>query len=650
MKKRYLIMLIIAIVLVLFIGAGFAFAYFFTDAFKSNKTLFFKYISQNNEAFNFIKDDDIQAYSEKQKQTPYTSEGTIKTNVTFPDSSKVQIANALQNCNISFSGKVDNTNKYFKENIKANYSDNQSLEFDLYRKNDIYAIKISDVLYKYLGIDNNNIKELAKKLELPEEIISSIPNQLDLSILENSLNIYSGEDISSIKDKYLKIITDNLTDDLFSKEKTSEETIYSITLNETQIQTILVKLLESLKDDEIIINKAKESLINNYNLTEETINPYVDSYKKEIQNLIDMLKYSETPTDSNTIENFDNSINEATENNIVSSENSQNKEETNLTIKVHSQNHKLTKTDFILGDEGSLIISKSDDGVKAQILQDKNEIFSTFIQKIKSPNETKYELVFSVNNNQFFDLTVGYSGLDTNSVHENSELSFEIDLDNSSISDAKTKFVSNYKNTKTFEEIQKEELPNTEIQLLNNAPSKEIIENLFKNIGTKIDNLNSTKLQSLGLANSQNPFLYYIPSIIPVYANYGMLNKNLMLYSAIPVGVVSLSSGVMIYNNAKEMIDSNNQLSKQEINDYNKQFEAYSGKNKSNNEVKALYAMIIAHNSLEKSYNTNRIININGEIPTSTPKKYDKEKNKNNKYTIQLEYDINGYVNNIIIN
>ena len=94
-----------------------------------------------------------------------------------------------------------------------------------------------------------------------------------------------------------------------------------------------------------------------------------------------------------------------------------------------------------------------------------------------------------------------------------------------------------------------------------------------------------------------------------------------MFYSAVPAGVASVSSSAMIINNAKEMIDSNNQLSKQEINDYNKQFEAYSGKNKSNNEVKALYAMIIAHKKQKKSYNTNRIININGEIPTSTPKK-----------------------------
>ena len=624
MKKRYLIMLIIAIVLVLCIGAGFAFVYFFTDTFKSNKTLFFKYISQNTQIMHFINDDDIKAYSDKQKRTPYTSEGTIKTNVTFPDSSEAQIANALQNCNISFNGKVDNTNKYFRETIKANYSDSQSLEFELYRNNDIFAAKINEVLYKYLGIDNNNLKDFYKKMNLPEDVISAIPNKIESSNISNSFNVYSKEDFSYIKDKYLKIITDNLTDDMFSKEKSSEETIYSVTLNESQVKTILVKLLESLKDDEIIINKAKDSLINNYNLTEETINPYIDQYKQAIQSIIDNINNSNiSPNDIYTEDN----------------------KETSITIKVHSQKRKLLKTEFILNDIGSIILSNSDDGIKIQIFKETSEIASTYIQKIKSPTETKFEIVFSYNNEQIFDLAVSFSGLDTNSVHENSELSFEIDLGNSSISNAKTKFVSNYKNTKTFGDFQKEEIQNSEIQLLNNAPSKEIVDRLLKNIELKLESINNTKLQNIGLDKNKNPFIYYIPSILTICANYGLQNPSEILAYSIPIEIASISSGILVYNNARNEIIRNQSL-KQEIITFNKQFEVYSGKDKTSSEVNALYSMIIANNSLEKSNNTNRLITVNGETPASIPNKLD----KNKKYSIEMEYDKNGYINNIKIN
>ena len=626
MKKRYLIMLIIAIVLVLCIGAGFAFVYFFTDTFKSNKTLFFKYISQNTQIMNFINDDDIKAYSDKQKQTPYTSEGTIKTNVTFPDSSEAQIANALQNCNISFNGKVDNTNKYFRETIKANYSDSQSLEFELYRNNDIFAAKINEVLYKYLGIENNNLKDFAKKMNLPENVISALPNKIEINNISNSLNVYSKEDFSSIKDKYLKTITDNLTDDMFSKEKIDEDTVYSLTLNQTQLKNILIKVLEALKDDDVIINKAKESLINNYNLTEETINPYIDQYKEQIQKLIDNLN------------NESSSI-------IEGQESTQSNNEFNITIKVHSQKRKLEKTEFIINDIGSLIVIKSDDGIKVQIMKDVNEIVSTYIQKIKSPNETKYELVFSLNNNQILDLTTGFSGLDTNSVHENSELSFDIDLGNSSISDAKTKFVCSYQNTKTFGDIQKEEVQSSEIQLLNNAPSKEIVEKLFKNIGLKLESINNTKLQNIGLEKSKNPFIYYIPSILTICANYGVQNPSKILEYSFPIGIASISSGILVFNNAKNEI-SNSQISEQEIIAFNKQFEVYSGKDKTSSEVNALYSMTIASNSLEKNNNNSHLVTVNGKMPTSVPNKLD----KNKKYSIQLEYDKNGYINNIKIN
>ena len=550
MKKRYLIMLIIAIVLVICIVAGLAFTFFFTDIFKSNKTLFFKYISQNSEIMNFIKDDDIKAYSDKQKQNPYTSEGLIKTNVTFPDSSEAQIANVLQNCNISFNGKVDNQNKYFYENIKANYSNTQSMEFNVYRNNDIFAFKIGEILYKYVGLENNNLKDFAKKMNLPEEYISSIPNKFEINTLVDSLNIYSNEDISSIKEKYFKIIADNLTDDMFSREKNAEDTVYSLTLSETQIKNILIKVLETAKDDEVIISKLKNNLINNYNLTEETINPYIEQYKQAIQNLIDDINNTNKEYVPFRRDMDSSDIN-------ISTEDEQDNEEKSITIKVHSQKRKLLKTELISNDVGKLIISRSDDGAKAQIMQNDDEIASAYIQKIKSPTETKFELVFSLNNTQIFDLTVGYSGLDTNSVHENSELSFDIDLNNSSISDAKTKFVSSYQNTKTFETIQKEEIPNSEILLLNTAPSKENIESLYKNIETKFIEINHAKLQALGLTDEQNPFIYYIPSVATIGSTYVFQNPDKVPYFSIPA-ILTGSSIAMLSGDNRILLEASN--------------------------------------------------------------------------------------------
>ena len=59
-----------------------------------------------------------------------------------------------------------------------------------------------------------------------------------------------------------------------------------------------------------------------------------------------------------------------------------------------------------------------------------------------------------------------------------------------------------------------------------------------------------------------------------------------------------------------------------------------------------MYSMTIASNSLEKNNNNSHLVTVNGKMPTSVPNKLD----KNKKYSIQLEYDKNGYINNIKIN
>ena len=622
MKKRYLIMLIIAIILIICLGAGLAYAYFFTDIFKNNKQLFSQYISQNSEILELFNDEDIKAYSKKQKNSPFTSEGSIKTNVTFPDSSEAKVANALQNCNITFTGKTDNLNKYMHQTVKANYSDTQSLQFDIYQNGDIYAGKINEVLSKYIGIENNNLKEFATKMQLPEQVISSIPNKIDLNEIEKSTDVFSDEEKNSLKEKYLKIITDNLTDDMFSKEKSSDENIYVLTITEEQLKNIRIKILESLKEDENILNKFKDFLINKYNFTEDTVQTYITQYKKTIQEAIDNSDFS---SDNNILEQSrkareqkeqaeiqeriklayldlsvknsgivnkqqlqvaleeefgigkvtdladdfstvkidgkeysitgsSTNLSDNTTNYDDESDNSSN----NIVIKVYTNKNKLSKTEINITDSSNFIISKSDDGVKFEIIKDNNIIASAYAQKLKSPNETRFEFAISNADSEICNLTTSFSGLDTNSVNESSEFSFDIDLGNSMITNAKTKFVSTYKNTKTFGEIQKDDVQASEILLLNTAPARANIEQLYKNIETRFNQVNNAKLQALGLTNENNPLIYYIPSIVPAGTTYIMQNPDKGPYFVIPslimtgVSVSMLSADNAILSRASE--------------------------------------------------------------------------------------------------
>ncbi len=539
MKKRYLIIIIIAIVLVICLGAGFAFAYFATDMFKSNKQLFSKYISNNGEILEIFNDSDLKSYAERQKQNPYTSEGSIKTNVTFPDSSQKQLADALQNCNITFNGKTDIANNYMYYNIKANYSQSQSLNIQLLRNNDIYAFKIDEVLAKFLGVDNNNLKELASKLGLPQDSIASIPNKIDFSKFQD-LNVFSDEELSQLKNKYLNIITDNLKDDMFSKEKNNEYSIYTLTLSEEQSKSIASKLLETLKNDELLKNKIRQLYSEKLGLTDENINTLIENYEDSIQSEYEDLTNSLSLDEG--ISNDSSNLNTS-------------KSESKAFIKVYVEKGKLIKTEFSVSDEEEkFVIVKTDNGARFEFINDEDtsESYNLSLQKIKTNNDLKYNFSFANNNQQLFDLIVTYAGINTNQVHEISELNFEIDANDLPFSridatnndvittSSKIKFVSTYNNTKSLgSTFEKNDVKNEDIMLINSAPNAQSIQTAFAQISQQFVNVNNSKLASIGLNNNINPFMFYIPSVVPAsasiiipYYNNSNIASNTMLVSA----------------------------------------------------------------------------------------------------------------------
>lgn len=655
MKKRYLIIIVISIVLIVCLGAGLAFAYFTTDIFKSNKQVFSKYFSKNNEILELLNDSNLKAYAEKQKQDSYTSEGSIKTNVTFPDSSQKQIADALQNCNITFNAKTDIANNYMYSNIKANYSQNQSLNIQLLRNNDVYAFKIDEVLAKFLGVQNNNLKELAGKLEIPQEQIASIPNKIDLSEVQ-SLNIFTNDDISGLKDKYFKIVTDNLKDDMFSKEKSNEYNIYTLTLNNEQSKNIFSKLMETLKNDDLLKNKIREFCSTKLGLTDEQINHLIQSYEESLQlELEDLTEANSTPNSTNS---FSEGIDSST---LVDSSNpTEIKSDKKVFIKIYVEKGKLVKTEFSNSDEEEkFVIVKTDNGARFEFVSNKENTSNSYnasIQKIKTNNDLKYNFSVANNNQQLFDLIVTYAGINTNQVHEIAELNFELDTGKSYLVDiplpndtnsanntqnnvtttsSKIKFVSTYNNTKSLgATFEKNDVKNEDIMLINSAPNAQSIQSAFTQIGQQFINVNNSKLASIGLNSNTNPFLFYIPSVVPVCAAMIIPNyhNNYILQSSMLIGtgasISMISSDNAILSRASEAKQKTDIAQKNEINKV---------------ELNAIQTYIISMKYTDKMEITKD--NLQNYLKTSNIDA-DVTENSDNTFTIVVKENNNTYVVN----
>lgn len=278
MKKKKVV--IISLLVVILIIAGIIGAlYIKTDLFKSDETLFYKYLLKTQ-----LLETEISQRYEKAltniNSLNYSSNGTINCSMAA-NNSETNVAN-IQNL---FSIKYNMLNN---KNLKQNYSDftisanNKDIAtIRSLKDDDTFAIKIDNVVDKYLALENKNLKSFFSKIGV--EDVSVIPDSMPQDAVERLLDI-DKEQLSTIKETYIKILIDKLTKDNFTKITNSDETkTIELSLTEKEIADIVKTVLETLKKDEdtlnLIIEKAA-TLGYDWN---------IDSTKTKLQEEIDKI-------------------------------------------------------------------------------------------------------------------------------------------------------------------------------------------------------------------------------------------------------------------------------------------------------------------------------------------------------------------------
>ena len=89
-----------------------------------------------------------------------TGKFSIDTNIDEIDYDMIE---KLQDFNITYSGKVDNTNSSSEQEIILNYSEDVNFPFKYKYTNETLGLQSEYVSSKYIGIENNNLKELIGK-------------------------------------------------------------------------------------------------------------------------------------------------------------------------------------------------------------------------------------------------------------------------------------------------------------------------------------------------------------------------------------------------------------------------------------------------------------------------------------------------------
>jgi len=153
---------------------------------------------------------------------------------------------------------------------------------ELLKQEDIYGFKIDNMFKKFLAVQNKDLKKWAKILNMTDEQIEAIPDKIEFNETIN----FSDEEINGISQKYKNIINENLTDEMFSKEKEKEVTIYKLQLTKKQYNDILAKILETMKNDDVVLNRITAMYGQQNNSAKDSvIKMYQENLDEEIKNL-----------------------------------------------------------------------------------------------------------------------------------------------------------------------------------------------------------------------------------------------------------------------------------------------------------------------------------------------------------------------------
>lgn len=238
MKKK---ILLVVVLVVLLLGAGVAYAYFATDLFKTEKEMFMSYLLDNTMT---PEEEKVAQYFEKKESTSHTYSGELGMTANGMEDKSVEMLNGSS---ITFEGATKPAQKLTEMELTANLATGVNVPIMYKQDGETYGIQTNLLDKRYIAVRNENLKELAEMFGLDS---TNVPDKIEL---DNTT--FTNEELKTLKEKYVGILEENLPEELFSKEKVDKQTIITLSMGQDKFVEVLRKILENLRDDEIILNK-----------------------------------------------------------------------------------------------------------------------------------------------------------------------------------------------------------------------------------------------------------------------------------------------------------------------------------------------------------------------------------------------------------
>ena len=393
-----------------------ALIYIFTDLFKTKEQLFFKYIvKQKDEIESVLSNNEIKQFNIEEKNSSYIKEG----NITVDTGLEI-----LKPVNIKITEKGNNKDKIRNTFIDAEYNNLKLANATIIKDNDYYLIKSNLLSDKYLAVENNNLKDLAKDFGIQNtEYIPNKVNEIDYTELFE----FTDDEIIHILKEYIPIYRKHVKNNDYIKRKNvkldkSSDNLTSIEvhLSEKQVNDLMIELLKNLHEDDKTINIINKK-INIINPESKYTNN--EMIKEKISDLIEYFSSKDV------------------------------KDEKFLSIIIYKKLNNVIKTELVLNNERIFSIERNDDENKL--------IFKQYGVKGKKIDISSIEGIIKTVINSLEEITLKMDIVDSQTSKVEISCKFNIGIDKVTINYNYVKKIENnvedliYKKDVEFIELKK---------------------------------------------------------------------------------------------------------------------------------------------------------------------------------------------------
>ncbi len=261
MRGKKIGIIIIIILSVLILAGIFTYLFMATNIFKSKQQLFYEYTAKAIEQIEQMADSKtLENYKKEMNNNNFETNTTVD----FKYSEGGEVSSGYNNLNINM--KTQKEDEYNYKNAQILFGDKSIVQVEGIKENSLYGIRFTNIFNQFVTLkDGKNIEGLS----LTDENLDMIKD-----IIEDNEDFYNGilftkQDYQELKEKYMQIIVEALNGGTFYKQgksvitvnsRTMKTTAYSCQISGLQVQNLVIKLLNALKNDDIIVGKVKKLL------------------------------------------------------------------------------------------------------------------------------------------------------------------------------------------------------------------------------------------------------------------------------------------------------------------------------------------------------------------------------------------------------